>query len=256
MSHDQNFDHLSKRFKKNIYHTQKGRLRLNILWRDLIECIPQIETGGLSILDAGAGQGNIALQLAQKNHHITLCDVSSKMLEQAQLIFAEQHINTVRFIHAPVQQLKEHIDTQFDVVIFHAVLEWLAEPEHTLKQLFTFIKPGGYLSLMFYSRTGLIYKNLCYGNFNFVLHDTLAGNGKTLTPTNPQQPEDVYRWIEDEGLKVLARSGIRVFYDNINGERRKQINEDELFELEQRYSRIEPYCSLARYVHLLNQKPC
>ena len=67
---DQNFDNLSDRFRKNIYNTPKGQIRLNILWRDLLEKIPEIETGGLSILDAGAGQGNFALQLAQKNHQI------------------------------------------------------------------------------------------------------------------------------------------------------------------------------------------
>ena len=52
---DKNFDDLSSRFKKNIYSTAKGKIRLNILWRDLTEIIPQIEHGGLSILDAGAG---------------------------------------------------------------------------------------------------------------------------------------------------------------------------------------------------------
>lgn len=255
-NHDQNFDKLSHLFTRNIYQTLKGQLRLNILWRDFIEYIPEFETGSLSILDAGAGQGNIALQLAQKHHKLTLCDISSNMLEQARLLFARHNINDVKFIHAPVQRLNEHIDTQFDVVIFHAVLEWLAQPEQTLKQLLSFIRPGGYLSLMFYSRTGLIYQNLCHGNFKFVLHDNLAGNGKTLTPTNPQKPEDVYRWIDNADLKLLAKSGIRVFYDNISRERRKQINEDELFELEKRYSRIEPYCSLARYIHVLCQKHC
>jgi S-adenosylmethionine-dependent methyltransferase len=198
----------------------------------------------------------MALQLAQKQHQLTLCDLSANMLEQARLNFAEHNIDDVTFIHTPVQQPDEHIDAQFDVVIFHAVLEWLAQPEQTLKQLLSFIRPGGYLSLMFYSRTGLIYQNLSRGNFNYVLDNTLAGEGKTLTPTNPQEPEDVYRWIEDAGLNVLAKSGIRVFYDNISRERRKQINKDELLELEKRFSRIEPYCSLARYVHVLCQKPC
>lgn len=255
IKHDQNFDDLSSRFRKNIYNTAKGQIRLKILWRDLLEQIPEIENGGLSILDAGAGQGNFALQLAKKGHQLTLSDYSIKMLQDAKTLFAEQGLESgVKFIHSPVQELSNHINSQYDIVLFHAVLEWLAEPEETLKQLLQFIKPGGYLSLMFYSRTGLIYQNLTHGNFEYVLNNSLAGEGKTLTPTNPQDPEEVYKWLNDAGLNTLVKSGVRVFYDGIHRERRKQINEEELFELEKQYSRIEPYCSLARYVHVLCQK--
>jgi len=252
---DQNFDNLSVRFRENIYSTAKGRIRLNILWRDLLENIPNVEQGGLDVLDAGAGQGHFSLMLTEKNHHLTLSDISSKMLEQAKLLFSQQRPNSdVRFIHASVQNLGKYIDKKYDLVLFHAVLEWLAEPEKTLKEMLQFIKPGGYLSLMFYSRTGLIYQNLTRGNFSYVLNNTLAGKGKTLTPTNPQNPDDVYAWLKKENLKIITKSGVRVFYDGIHRERRKDINENELFELERRFSRIEPYCSLARYIHVLCQK--
>jgi len=252
---DQNFDNLSQRFRKNIYNTAKGKIRLNILWRDLTEQIPQIEAGGLSILDAGAGQGNFALQLAQNNHQLTLCDLSKNMLDDAKTLFAENKVaDNVRFINNSVQTLSEQVKEEFDLVLFHAVLEWLAEPEETLKQLIKFIKPGGYLSLMFYSRTGLIYQNLTKGNFEHVLTNSLSGEGKSLTPTNPQIPEDVYHWLDKLGLNSILRSGVRVFYDGINRERRKQISEEELFELEKRFSRIEPYCSLARYINVVCQK--
>jgi len=253
---DQNFDNLSSRFRKNIYNTAKGQIRLNILWRDLLETIPAIEEGGLSILDAGAGQGNFSLQLAQNNHQLTLSDLSSNMLDDARALYKDKQLEQeVRFIHCAVQDLSEHISEQYDVVLFHAVLEWLAEPEQTLKQLLDFIKPGGYLSLMFYSRTGLIYQNLVMGNFDNINNQSLAGEGKTLTPTNPQEPEDVYQWLDDFGLKTLCKSGVRVFYDGISRERRKQISHEELYELEKQFSRKEPYCSLARYIHVVCQKP-
>ena len=255
IKHDQNFDNLSKRFRKNIYDSPKGQIRLNILWRDLVEQIPEIETGGLSILDAGAGQGNFALQLAKKNHQLTLCDLSNNMLQDAKNLFAENNLEKdTHFIHASVQELSEHITEQYDVVLFHAVLEWLVEPKETLKQLVKFIKPGGYLSLMFYSRTGLIYQNLTRGNFNNILNNSLSGEGKSLTPTNPQNPDEVYRWLNDLKLNTVLRSGVRVFYDGISRERRKQISDEELFELEKQFSRKEPYCSLARYIHVLCHK--
>jgi len=252
---DQNFDNLSSRFRKNIYNTAKGKIRLKILWRDLTEQIPKIETGKLFILDAGAGQGNFALELAKKNHQLTLCDISEKMLSDAKALFVENEIESNgEFINSSVQDLSQQINYQYDVVLFHAVLEWLVDPEQTLKQLIKLIKPGGYLSLMFYSKTGLIYQNLTHGNSSHVLNNELAGEGKTLTPTNPQDPGEVYAWLEQMELTTLCKSGVRVFYDGIHRERRKEISEEELFELEKKYSRIEPYCSLARYVHVLCKK--
>ena len=252
---DQNFDNLSSRFRKNIYDSPKGQIRLNILSRDLEEIIPDFNKGGLSILDAGAGQGNFALKLAMSQHKLTLCDLSSIMLADAEKLFKKNQCESdARFIHSSVQELSNHANQQYDVVLFHAVLEWLAEPEETLRELLTFIKPNGYLSLMFYSRTGLIYQNLTRGNFDYVLDDHLAGEGNSLTPTNPQNPDEVYSWIEKLELDILVKSGVRVFYDGMSRERRKQINKEQLFELEQRFSRIEPYCSMARYVHVLCQK--
>jgi S-adenosylmethionine-dependent methyltransferase len=177
------------------------------------------------------------------------------MLIDAEALFTKHHLNHgVNFIHCPVQGLSSHIDKKFDIVLFHAVLEWLVEPRETLKQLLEFIKPGGYLSLMFYSRTGLIYQNLTRGNFDYIINDTLAGKGKSLTPINPQNPDDVYHWLTEFELDILLKSGVRVFYDGISRERRKQINIDDLLELEQQFSRKEPYCSLARYIHVLCKK--
>ncbi len=252
---DQNFDNLSSRFRKNIYKTLKGQIRLNILWRDLVEQLPEIESGGLAILDAGAGQGNFSLQLAKKNHQLTLCEISANMLEDAKKLFSENALdNCAEFIHCPVQELSKHINSQYDLVLSHAVMEWLAEPQQTLETLLPFIKPGGYFSLMFYSRTGLIYQNLTHGNFDHILNDSLAGEGKTLTPINPQDPDDVYQWLKQNKLDIISKSGVRVFYDGIHRERRKQIDEGDLLELEKRFSRQEPYCSLARYIHVLCRK--
>lgn len=252
---DHNFDTLSSRFRKNIYDTPKGQIRLKILWRDFMESIPDIEKGGLSILDAGAGQGNFSLQLAQKNHQLTLCDISKNMLDDAKKSFSEHQLNKeVKFIHYSVQELVKKSQKQYDIVLFHAVLEWLVDPKETLKQLVSLIKANGFLSLMFYSRTGLIYQNLTRGNFNYVLNNTLAGEGKTLTPTNPQDPLEVEQWLQQSGLTIITKSGVRVFYDGLSRERRKQINVEELYKLEQEYSRKEPYCSLARYVHILCKK--
>lgn len=78
---DRNFDDLIDRFETRIYDTVKGSWRLQLLQQDLhrFEQSPP-----LSVWDAGCGQGQISLWLARQGHHLTLCDLSSKMLDKAQ----------------------------------------------------------------------------------------------------------------------------------------------------------------------------
>ncbi len=165
MKQDRNFDDLSHRFKRKIYGSPKGTVRLEVVWEDLLACLPALQGAPLRILDAGAGMGQIALRLAKLGHEVVLCDHSLKMLQLAQHSFAaELPAANVQFIHAPVQRLHEHLEGQFDLVPFHAVLEWLAEPETTLPEVLRWCRPTGALSLLFYNHHALTYLNLIKGN--------------------------------------------------------------------------------------------
>ena len=79
---DQNFDSLAERFKHKIYKTGKGKVRLTALHHDLKQHLPATKAS-LNILDAGGGQGQTALWLADMGHNITLCDISSEMIAAA-----------------------------------------------------------------------------------------------------------------------------------------------------------------------------
>ncbi|HET8807483.1 MAG TPA: methyltransferase domain-containing protein, partial [Methylophaga sp.] len=98
---DRNFDDLAERFSDRIYNTEKGRLRLEILQEDLAELTYGQQ---LNVWDAGCGLGQISLWLAQQGHQLTLCDISKKLLSQAQSHFAAAGI-TADFHHKAAQQL-------------------------------------------------------------------------------------------------------------------------------------------------------
>ncbi|MBY0419345.1 MAG: methyltransferase domain-containing protein, partial [Pararheinheimera sp.] len=76
---DRNFDGIAGKFQKNIYQTTKGRLRQAVLLRDFAECTDLATPS--RILDVGAGQGQLALALAQQGHQVTLTDLSQDMLD-------------------------------------------------------------------------------------------------------------------------------------------------------------------------------
>lgn len=249
---DRNFDNLVGHFQKNIYQTPKGQIRLHIIWRDLLEAFPAIENGTkLRILDAGAGLGYMAGRLADYGHELVLCDVSDEILKQAEQHLSQNHPQAAyRLINSAVQELKSHINEQFDLVLFHAVLEWLAEPRQALVQLLDFIKPGGYLSLMFYNKHSLIYRHLLNANFKVLLQGS-PRLGERLVPISPLEPKQVENWLQQEQVNIISQSGVRVIYDYLSHAEKLRLNMDELLEMERRYSRMSPYSELARYQHFI-----
>ena len=215
MSDDRNFDDLARRFTDNIYGSPKGQIRLAILKEELDTFLSRFpENTCLRVLDAGCGPGYMALYLAQRGHEVVLCDHSAEMLQRAQQLFAEQAPDAkVTFIESPLQALPEHVDGKFDLLLFHAVLEWVTQPQQVLQQLLSLLQPQGYFSLLFYNRNSLVFRNLLRGNFRKVASDQFAGDPNSLTPTNPLLPQEVYGWLESLGLSILARTGVRILYD-------------------------------------------
>jgi S-adenosylmethionine-dependent methyltransferase len=269
---DRNFDEIAEKFQRKIYGGFKGKIRLKILQDDLSAAFPQLllpalmssataksahDKSSLNILDAGGGTGQLSVRFAKCGHHIVLNDISAEMLKLAQVSYHKNGIPENRFqlLHQPIQNLPDKFNHQFDIVLLHAVLEWLAEPPRVLEYLDRYLKPGGVLSLMFYNKHSIIFRNLLHGNFRKLKTDNFSGEGRSLTPLNPLQPEDVYAWIDALGYSLIRKSGIRVFSDNMRPEIKKQRTETDLVEMEERYCRTEPYLSLARYIHVMYKKP-
>ncbi|GLS26422.1 methyltransferase domain-containing protein [Marinibactrum halimedae] len=259
MAGDRNFDDLAHRFQRNVYESLKGQIRLNVLERDFLQHFPapfeSPNKNTLSILDAGAGRGLFSLPMAQRGHQLLLCDVSVEMLKLAMADAETAGIeNTVEFLHGPIQALSQRPEQQFDLAICHAVLEWIEDPQAALNELYRQLVPGGVLSLTFYNRHGLIYKNLLRTNFKKIQSKHYSGFRRSLTPTYPRTPEEVIAWAEHSGFSLFCHSGIRVFYDYIFDEADRARSPDELMAMELHFSQELPYRDLGRYQHLLLKK--
>lgn len=254
MSDDTNFDRHSQRFKKNIYNTDKGRLRLSLILNDLYENLTILNsTEPLSILDAGCGMGQVALSLAGKGHHLTLCDISSEMISIARSTFSDEN-RQAEFYHSSIQQLGSDHDMKYDVIIFHAVLEWLEKPEEIIVQLQNRLKPGGFISLMFYNLNSIVFYNALKGNFRKIMSQDFRGHPGGLTPVNPINPEDLDGWLDTSGIDVLHKAGIRIFYDYLKKELKQQRTFEDILELELMYSSIPPFNMMGRYIHYICQQ--
>ena len=259
---DRNFDDLAERFARNVYGGLKGRIRLAVLRRDFAQQIPMPpfipDTGQkpLWILDAGGGQGQFCIPLTQAGHSLVLCDLSEAMLSGARAHAESLGVSErVTLVRSPIQELESHLgEPAFDLIVCHALLEWLHEPEAVLRQLVGWLTPGGYLSLSFYNLHGAIYKNLLRTNYKKVQAGDYGGFRGSLSPINPLYPETVNRWLADLPLRRLCTSGVRVFYDYILDPEARARDPDRLLELELEFSQKDPYRGLGRYQHIILQR--
>ena len=254
---DRNFDDIAQKLTRKIYGSIKGDIRLAVLERDLMPVVRQ-EKGGkaLRILDAGGGAGQFSVKLAALGHQIVYCDISANMLAQARELYASNAPDAdVEFIHGSIQSLGDRALAPFDLVLCHAVVEWLAQPRETLAGLLDLLRPGGLMSTLFYNRHSLMMLYLIRGRFDKVMSGKLAGWGNSLTPTNPQEPDDVYGWFDAWGYETLCCSGVRCFHDYVTTKRRDEFSRQDIIAAELKMSRIEAFRSTARYIHLLNRKP-
>lgn len=255
---DRNFDDIAHKFAKNIYGSDKGEIRQVIVWEDLQALLSHFkpQQTPLHVLDAGGGLAQISQKIAKLGHHVILCDLSSEMLKLAQKdIDANGLGQQYRYVHSPVQEVGNHLDEPVDIAMFHAVMEWLAEPEEALKLLLKQVKDGGMASIMFYNHHGLVYKNVICGNIPHVLNGMPFRKRFKLQPQKGLKPEEVYRWIEEAGFEICGKSGIRSFSDYIGD--RQYVGEydyEDVLALEKQLCRQEPYLSLGRYIHVWAKK--
>ena len=281
-NYDRNFDQIAEHFARKVYGGLKGEIRLAVLRRDLLgiekKLIESLERP-LKVLDVGAGLAQLSLELASRGHDVTVNDISREMLKHAQNEATMLGLKDEMVWHVcPYQALDARIESEtFDLILCHALLEWLASPADIFPFFQRWLAPHGKLSLCFYNPASFIYRNLIMGNFKLL--DSVADDAststnandknrsryqyqadakkdiqKSLTPNNPVTFVEVSDWLDEVNLQVCEVSGLRVFHDYAPLKRGGHAYPDEVVRMEVRYSNQEPYKWLGRYLHVVAEK--
>lgn len=247
---DHNFDHIAQKFVKNIYGTSKGKIREVVIWDELLHCLTLLPDRKLRILDAGGGFGFFSQRLAKLGHEVVLCDISQELLKvAARQLEGQYYQHNVSLHHCSIQDLTGAVQGKFDLILNHAVLEWLDDPKLTLQGLLTFLAPNGLLSLMFYNIDAQRFQNLVCGNFEFVAKGMKRKKVVRLTPTNPICEKEVRSWLAEFEMQILQKTGVRILHDYLKDATHCEDKFEQLLMMEQQYNQKEPYASLGRYTH-------
>jgi S-adenosylmethionine-dependent methyltransferase len=204
----------------------------------------------LDVLDAGGGTGVMSEVMLDFGHRVTLTDISSEVLSIAKNKLGENPQLDIQHIDI----LSLSTEKKYDLVVCHAVLEWLQDPFAVLGKLVDLVKPGGHLSLTFFNHDAQLFGNMLYGNFDYVQQGMTSKNIVRLSPKNPQKPQVILSQLNTLPVKVIKQAGIRCFHDYLK-QPEKQINEyEQLKQLEIKYGSTEPYLWLGKYFLVIIQK--
>lgn len=249
---DRNFDDLAQKFARKVYGELKGDIRLAVIWRDLLAAVSGLADGSsLRILDIGGGLGQLSIRTAELGHRVIYNDLSVEMLSLAQAEADKAKIkDKITWHQGEYQNLEDQLEGRFDLILCHAMAEWLAQPEQLIARLEAMLAEKGTISLTFYNQHSLVYRNLIRGNFK-VLENPFEAHGGSLTPGTPLDPVLVEQWVADAGLHINSNTGIRVFHDYVTTQRGGHRDAASVIEMELRYSLLEPYKAMGRYIHLL-----
>jgi 2-polyprenyl-3-methyl-5-hydroxy-6-metoxy-1,4-benzoquinol methylase len=98
------------------------------------------EYRGLTVLDAGCGDGSVSRGFLPDNR-VTFLDVSSRMLAEAAKAIPADYAARAELIHAGLLEAEVH--AQFDIVVCIGVLAYIEDTERAIAKLAGWLKPGG-----------------------------------------------------------------------------------------------------------------
>lgn len=252
---DRNFDDLAARFSRTIYATPRGKLRLLALKQDFDDSqnVMEVPLNAATVLDIGGGQGQFSLTLAEQGANVSLCDISDEMLKLARDQFTAANLPLTTEL-CSLQQAAETFLNKYDIVLNHAVLEWLENPFEALPLLADKVKPGGMLSLMFYNLHGHQWRQLMNGRTHAPKESNPRLRKEGNAPQHPLDPDAIQNALEALGFELIRWRGIRCVHDHMHQKIRDRIGQDAVNKSDLEVGLQEPYRRLGRYVHFLLKK--
>jgi len=151
-----------------------------------------------SALEIGPGEGEFLIQLAPKFDQVIALDNSLSMLDKAQQLIQQQHLNNIQFIHGDTKTaLSQRI--RVDCVVINMVLHHVPSPANIFADVSALLKPSG----------ALLVTDLCH-------HDQQWAKEACGDVWLGFEPHDFSSWAQHAGLHeaqsqyIALRNGFQI----------------------------------------------
>ena len=121
--------------------------------QDYATIMPVLKSG-LHVLDVGCGTGTMTADMAAKvgpNGSATGIDNSEHLIKRGKQLY--DHLPNLDLELADLFGYEP--PHQFDLIVSARVLQWLDNPQQAVKQLVSWLKPGGMISVLDYDHTDI-----------------------------------------------------------------------------------------------------
>ena len=237
--------------------TPEGRLRLDLGFANLQECLPQA-IGRSRALDLGCGTGGLGVRLARLGFHVTLLDVSPSMLDFAERAAREAGVaEGIVLRQGDASQLATLLDTDtFDVILCHNVLEFVDDPEAVLRAAASGLRDSSSIvSVLVRNQPGEVLKAA-------IINGDLSAAKRSLTAEWGDESlyggrvrlftgKSLQAMLMAASLDVINESGVRVIADFLPPKISREEEYGQIFELERKLGARPEFARVARYVQCL-----
>ncbi|WP_433620967.1 GNAT family N-acetyltransferase [Nocardia sp. CA-120079] len=215
------------------------------------------------VLDAGGGNGIDAVRLARAGHHVTVVDTSTRSLQATRGRAAQAGVEDRIECHASdVRRAAWDLrDRQYDIVLLHNVVQYLAEPASVIGELVGLLSVGGLISILAPNPSSdPLAAAVRRSDLDEALRLLNTTERESVTyglEYASRTAEEVVGYVLGAGMNPPLRYGVRAVCDLIADDEAKHdpVFFDKLVRLENAVADRRPYLEVARFFHLIATKP-
>ncbi|ASW57862.1 methyltransferase domain-containing protein [Plantactinospora sp. KBS50] len=228
------------------------------MWAVLRQELDRQHGRTLAVLDVGGGTGGFAVPLAEAGHRVTVVDASPDALAALTRRAAEAGVaDRVRAVQGDGDDLGGWVaPASVDLVLCHAVLEVVDDPEAVVGALAAALRPGGAASVLVAGRAAAVLARATAGQLAAaatMLADPDGRAGPRDTLRRRYDPDGATALLHAAGLHVEEVHGVRALTDLLpaavaEGDQRA------LLDLELAVASRPPYREIAAQLHLFARR--
>ncbi|GIF95285.1 methyltransferase [Catellatospora citrea] len=232
--------------------------RTAVIWSVLRGELAGQDGRPLSVVDVGGGTGGFAVPLAEAGHTVTVVDPSPDALASLLRRATDAGVaERVRALQGDADSLGDLIPpAAADLVLCHAVFEFVDDPDAVAQALHDALRPGGAASVLVANRAAAVLSRAVAGQWQAAAALLADAQARVTGRDTVRRRFDLIgaeALLAEAGLHVEQAHGVRVVADLVPGVV-ADADPEALLAFELAASAVPPYRDVATQLHLLARR--